>query len=189
MKALLMGFIVVLSGCTQQAAMARQKATAPKPRIALKCTEGEKTSGWITASFYGHADYYDSQGRGAYPWPAVCKDGKMVEDKEEEAIEARAREKQEAEAKAEADRKESLWNALRTRVVSDEEMAKILEYGADIVPVKDGGISASSCVGVCMYDPAKEQRERESASLVLKDALGGQFTIRLVAKRSTPQVR
>jgi hypothetical protein len=117
--------------------------------------------------------------------PFKCVAGKWVLDEEAKRKREADRAAEEAKKKAEAEHRLSLWNSLRTRVVTDAEMGEILEIGLDIVPEKDGGVAPSRVVfgswgGQAIENPS--ENERKNAELVLQAALLNQFKMRLASK-------
>ncbi len=123
------------------------------------------------------------------PDPAKCVQGRWVLDSEALAQRKKDIADAEAKAKAVADHKLDLWNALRTRVLTDSEMQEVLKQGTDIIPPKDGGGSidwcggASSCQIPGNYQQVENDRER-NAEIIFNNALLNQFKMRVFQEKA-----
>jgi hypothetical protein len=115
-----------------------------------------------------------------------CVKGKWVIDQEGmQKFEDQAAAEQ-AAYKAKQEHQQKLWDALRTRVVTDPEMVEIMEIGAEIIPEKDGGGSINWCgvESTCTLPSNYAEQERMRAMRVLilfQNALLAQFKMRTAA--------
>lgn len=116
--------------------------------------------------------------------PRVCLNGKWVLDKEEQAQREAVRVAEVAKRDAEKKSRFALWDALRTRVLSDAEMERVLELGISIIPPKDGGIWGVGPFGTCELSSCTvpSSDDMRAAETILNNALFNQFKMRLIAK-------
>ena len=118
--------------------------------------------------------------------PRKCVSGKWVLDEEAKAKMDAENAAAEAKEKREEEHRLYLWNALRTRVVTDAEMEEVLELGTAIIPKKDGGGSIDWCGGANYCSVPNDYHEQEifyqdQAVIIFNNALLNQFKMRVLA--------
>lgn len=168
LKPLLLLSLLAFCGCGS--------AQKPKPvasKVAVRaCEEGSQ---------------YGMGGTGEPFHYYICKAGKyLIDADKEKKADADALEYERKE-KIEVERRKNLWNALRTGVISDAEMAEVLKLGTKVIP---NAIPTGPCGywQSCIYQQEDWDRQRyaaqSAAEIELQNALLNQFKMRLAAKES-----
>jgi hypothetical protein len=110
--------------------------------------------------------------------PEKCVSGKWVYDKEaDDRMKLEQKREEEKEAAIQKHRLR-LWNALRTRVISDAEMKEVLELGTQLIPEDEGGYTGGGCMGDCTQFEIENAQRLAAAETVLNNALLNQFKMR-----------
>ena len=181
MKHALIFALVLAVGC--------HKAPSEQTKVSAKsakpeCVDGQKANHNFTYTYYGGVSTFSESEN----FPAVCEKGKWIKD----PVEVKKQKEEAAQEKRKADEIQqhrlNLWNALRTRVVTDTEMKEILELGADIIPYGEGGGKLDPCGGMfsCSYNSSdfneRESARERNAEIIFNNALLNQFKMRTFAE-------